>query len=221
MIYNSIIMKTNMNKRQYAYKVIRTRIVDGTYAPGQRIIINQIAKEVGSSHIPVREAIHQLESEKLLEFKPNIGAIVKGIDNQLYKESLEVLALLEGYATAISATSITADGITKLKEINREMKIMLDNYELDKLGALNREFHFHIYSFCPNELLIKNIEETWGRLDIVRQAGFTFYPKRTPLSIEEHETLIQLLEDKASSSSIEQYARNHKLKTLDAFKMRS
>lgn len=129
-------MKTNMNKRQYAYKVIRTRIVDGTYAPGQRIIINQIAKEVGSSHIPVREAIHQLESEKLLEFKPNIGAIVKGIDNQLYKESLEVLALLEGYATAISATSITADGITKLKEINREMKIMLDNYELDKLEHL-------------------------------------------------------------------------------------
>ena len=210
-----------MNKRQYAYKVIRTRIVDGTYSPGQRIVINQIAKEVGSSHIPVREAIHQLESEQLLEFRPNVGAIVKGIDNRLYQESLEVLALLEGYATSISATNITAHGLSKLKEINLEMQTMLENYELDKLGALNREFHFHIYSFCPNQLLIKNIEETWGRLDIVRQAGFTFYPKRTPQSIEEHASLIKLMECKASSLQIEEYARNHKLKTLEAFKQRN
>ncbi|MEK3975262.1 GntR family transcriptional regulator [Psychrobacillus sp. FSL K6-2684] len=210
-----------MNKRQYAYKVIRTRIVDGTYSPGQRIVINQIAKEVGSSHIPVREAIHQLESEQLLEFRPNVGAIVKGIDNRLYQESLEVLALLEGYATSISATNITAHGLSKLKEINLEMQTMLENYELDKLGALNREFHFHIYSFCPNQLLIKNIEETWGRLDIVRQAGFTFYPKRTPQSIEEHAYLIKLMESNASSLQIEEYARNHKLKTLEAFKQRN
>ncbi len=210
-----------MNKRQYAYKVIRTRIVDGTYSPGQRIVINQIAKEVGSSHIPVREAIHQLESEQLLEFRPNVGAIVKGIDNRLYQESLEVLALLEGYATSISATNITAHGLSKLKEINLEMQTMLENYELDKLGALNREFHFHIYSFCPNQLLIKNIEETWGRLDIVRQAGFTFYPKRTPQSIEEHAYLIKLMECNASSLQIEEYARNHKLKTLEAFKQRN
>lgn len=214
-------MDTIMNKRQYAYKVIRTRIVDGTYSPGQRIVINQIAKEVGSSHIPVREAIHQLESEQLLEFRPNVGAIVKGIDNRLYQESLEVLALLEGYATSISATNITAHGISKLKEINLEMQTMLENYELDKLGALNREFHFHIYSFCPNQLLIKNIEETWGRLDIVRQAGFTFYPKRTPQSIEEHAYLIKLMESNASSLHIEEYARNHKLKTLEAFKQRN
>ncbi|QEY19537.1 GntR family transcriptional regulator [Psychrobacillus sp. FSL K6-2843] len=214
-------MDTIMNKRQYAYKVIRTRIVDGTYSPGQRIVINQIAKEVGSSHIPVREAIHQLESEQLLEFRPNVGAIVKGIDNRLYQESLEVLALLEGYATSISATNITAHGLSKLKEINLEMQTMLENYELDKLGALNREFHFHIYSFCPNQLLIKNIEETWGRLDIVRQAGFTFYPKRTPQSIEEHAYLIKLMESNASSLQIEEYARNHKLKTLEAFKQRN
>lgn len=214
-------MDTIMNKRQYAYKVIRTRIVDGTYSPGQRIVINQIAKEVGSSHIPVREAIHQLESEQLLEFRPNVGAIVKGIDNRLYQESLEVLALLEGYATSISATNITAHGLSKLKEINLEMQTMLENYELDILGALNREFHFHIYSFCPNQLLIKNIEETWGRLDIVRQAGFTFYPKRTPQSIEEHAYLIKLMESNASSLQIEEYARNHKLKTLEAFKQRN
>ncbi|MEK4486038.1 GntR family transcriptional regulator [Psychrobacillus sp. FSL H8-0484] len=210
-----------MNKRQYAYKVIRTRIVDGTYSPGQRIIINQIAKEVGSSHIPVREAIHQLEADQLIEFKPNVGAIVRGINNELYMETMHVLALLEGHATALSAPHITSNGIKTLENINNEMKEMLENYELDKLGALNREFHFQIYSYCPNSLLKKNIQETWNRLDIVRQAGFTFYPKRTPQSIEEHSTLIKLLKDHADSSEIEEYARKHKLITLEAFKERN
>nr|WP_192598948.1 GntR family transcriptional regulator [Sporosarcina limicola] len=214
-------MENKINKRQYAYKVIRTRIVDGTYAPGQRIIIDQIAKEVGSSHIPVREAIHQLESDQLIEYKPNVGAIVRGIDNELYMETLHVLALLEGHATSLSAPHITPVGIEKLEGINKEMKEMLDNYELDRLGELNREFHFFIYSFCPNKFLIKNIQETWGRLDIVRQAGFTFFPNRTPQSIEEHATLIKLFKEHADGLKIEEYAREHKLTTLEAFKKRS
>lgn len=210
-----------MNKRQYAYKVIHTRIVDGTYAPGQRIIIDQIAKEIGCSHIPVREAIHQLESDQLIEFKPNFGAIVRGIDSELYMETLHVLALLEGHATALSAPFITIEGIAKLESINKGMKEMLESYELDKLGVLNREFHFYIYSFCPNNLLKKNIQETWNRLDIVRQAGFTFYPKRTPQSIDEHSILIKLLKERADFSEIEDYARKHKLLTLEAFKNRN
>lgn len=210
-----------MNKRQYAYKVIHTRIVDGTYAPGQRIIIDQIAKEIGCSHIPVREAIHQLESDQLIEFKPNFGAIVRGIDSELYMETLHVLALLEGHATALSAPFITLEGIAKLESINKGMKEMLESYELDKLGVLNREFHFYIYSFCPNNLLKKNIQETWNRLDIVRQAGFTFYPKRTPQSIDEHSILIKLLKERADFSEIEDYARKHKLLTLEAFKNRN
>ncbi|MFS0574709.1 GntR family transcriptional regulator [Sporosarcina sp. 179-K 3D1 HS] len=209
-----------MNKRQYAYKVIRTRIVDGTYAPGQRIIIDQIAKEVGSSHIPVREAIHQLESEQLIQYEPNIGAVVRGIDNDLYMETLEVLALLEGYATSLSAPHIPSEAIGKLDSLNDEMKKMLENYELEQLGQLNREFHFTIYSFCPNKLVIKNIQEAWDRLDIVRQTGFTFLPNRTPQSIEEHKKLIDLIKVQASGDVIEEFAREHKMNTLEAFKKR-
>lgn len=213
--------KNTMNKRQYAYKVIRTRIVDGTYVPGQRIIIDQIAKEVGSSHIPVREAIHQLEADQLIEYKPNVGAIVRGIDKLLYVETLEVLAVLEGYATSLSAPLITTEGLEKLATINNTMKEALENYELDKLGALNREFHFFIYSFCPNKLLISNITEVWSRIDIVRHGGFSFFPNRTPQSIQEHADLIKLIKESSPSAEIENYARTHKLNTLEAFKKKN
>lgn len=210
-----------LNKRQFAYQVIRTRILDGTYGPGQRIVIDQIAKEVNSSHIPVREAIHQLESEQLIEYEPNIGAIVKGINDTVYMDTLQVLALLEGYATAISAPYIDEAGIQKLTEINQQIGVHLKNYELDKISEVNREFHFFIYSYCPNELLITKIVEMWERLDVVRHTGFRFFPQRTPHSIEEHQTIIQYLSEKANPDIIEQYTRNHKLNTLEAFKQRN
>src|SRR5699024_8293933 len=125
------------NKRQNAYQVIRNRIIEGTYVPGKRIIIDQIAKEVESSHIPVREAIHQLESEELIDYQPNIGAIVKGINDTLYMNTLQVLALLEGYATALGAQHITQDGIQHLYDINEQMDEQLKNYELGKFSDLN------------------------------------------------------------------------------------
>lgn len=210
-----------LNKRQYAYQVIRSRILDGTYVPGQRIIIDQIAKEVNSSHIPVREAIHQLESEQLIDYEPNIGAIVKGINDSVYMETLQVLALLEGYATALSAFEIDESGIERLREINARMKEHLQNFELDKIADVNKEFHFCIYEYCPNELLINTIKEMWERLDLVRHSGFRFFPQRTPYSIQEHEKMIELIARKADSEEIESFARNHKLNTLEAFKERN
>lgn len=210
-----------LNKRQYAYQVIRSRILDGTYVPGQRIIIDQIAKEVNSSHIPVREAIHQLESEQLIDYEPNIGAIVKGINDSVYMETLQVLALLEGYATALSAPAIDEEGIERLKEINARMNNHLQNYELDKIADVNKEFHYCIYDYCPNELLINTIKEMWERLDLVRHSGFHFFPQRTPYSIKEHEKMIELIHQNADSAEIEQFARKHKLNTLEAFKERN
>ncbi|WP_406600314.1 GntR family transcriptional regulator [Metabacillus sediminilitoris] len=210
-------MEKKLNKRQYAYEVIRSRIIDGVYVPGQRIIIDQIAKEVGSSPIPVREAIHQLESEQLIEYKPNVGAVVHGINDDLYKETLHVLALLEGYATALSSKFITYEGIEKLKQYNQEMKDSLTNFELDKIGRLNRKFHNLIYSFCPNKLLLTNIQQMLDRLDTVRKSEFTFYPKRTPQSILEHEQIIESLCEEHDFRKIEELARQHKLNTLQAF----
>lgn len=216
-----MIKNQKLNKRQYAYQVIRSRILDGTYVPGQRIVIDQIAKEVNSSHIPVREAIHQLESEQLIEYEPNIGAYVKGIDETSYVTTLEVLAILEGYSTAISAPHINKSGIQYLTELNEQMRAHLVNYELDKVGELNRKFHFHIYTFCPNDLLVTNIMDMWERLDIVRLTGFHFFPQRTPHSIDEHKKIINLLKNNAEPEKIEQFTRNHKLNTLKAFKARN
>lgn len=212
--------QSKMNKRQYAYHVIRSRIVDGTYTSGQRLVIDQIAKEVQSSHIPVREAIHQLESEKLIEYRPNVGAIVIGINKESYMQNLEVLAVLEGYATALSAPHITEETIEQLQNVNAQMERYLKEYEIDKVSEMNRLFHYTIYQSCPNTNLTETIKQLWERLDIVRKNGFTFFPQRTPHSIGEHEQLIELIIAREPFETIERAARLHKLNTLRAFQER-
>ncbi|WP_233254225.1 GntR family transcriptional regulator [Salipaludibacillus keqinensis] len=210
-----------MNKSKYAYDLLRSRILDGTYSPGQRIILDQFAKEVGSSHIPVREAMRRLESDQLIEYKSNVGAVVLSIDEKVYKETLQLLAVLEGYATASSASHMKEKDIHKLIEINDEMNECLLKYDFNTFSDLNKKFHFAIYSHCPNTLLISNIEQLWERLDTVRNTNFSFFPMRAPHSIKEHIEIIELLKHQASIIDLETTARQHKLNTLSAFENRN
>lgn len=209
-------MNTNkVSKRQLAYDSIRARILDGRYGPGQRIIIDRIAKELGSSAIPVREAIHQLESEQLLDYVPNVGAVVRSIDDALYKETLEAVAILEGYATRLAMPHLKPDHLTTLKQLNDEMKTALQHFDLHQFSRLNREFHGTIYAHCPNRLIVKSIEQYRERLNTVRQTSFTLNPKRAPHSILEHDQLVHMLErEDKTADEIELFARQHKLNTV-------
>lgn len=201
------------NKKQIAYEFLKSRIVGGDYWPGRRIIIDQVAKELKLSIIPVREAIRQLEADGLIQYKAYSGAVVSQINEEEYLETLTVLALLDGYATALSAKFITLDDITQLERINEEMHNALYAFEFEKLGRINRSFHELIYDHCGNGVLKEQIRQAWQRMDCVWEASFNLMPQRAKQSIEEHQQIIHMLKEQASLQDIEAFARQHKLKT--------
>lgn len=209
-----------INKKNYAYDAIRGRILDGIYAPGQRIVIDQIAKELKLSIIPVREAIRQLEADGLVHNKPYSGPVVNTINEKEYLDTLSVLAVLEGYATALSAANMTPDIIDHLKQINKGMKESLEEFEFENFGELNRKFHATILDICGNTYLQDEIRRVGERMDSVRKSVFTFLPARTKMSVKEHDDLIELFESKAPFANVEQYAREHKMNTVRAFQER-
>ncbi|BCJ85567.1 GntR family transcriptional regulator [Effusibacillus dendaii] len=213
-------LKTNISKTQYAYEFIRSRIVDGSYGPGHRIVIDQIARELNLSAIPVREAIRQLESDGFIQYKPYSGAIVSMINETEYLETLSVLAVLEGYATALGSKTIAKEGISDLEKMNEEMNEALYNFEFEQFGELNRKFHMIIYECCGNSYLKEQIEQTWQRMARVRQSGFTFVPQRARESVEEHARIIEMMKERAPFEDIEAFARQHKLNTAKAFQNR-
>ncbi|MFJ5713235.1 GntR family transcriptional regulator [Neobacillus sp. NPDC093127] len=210
----------SISKTQLAYEFIRTQILEGVYGPGQRIVIDQVAKEMGASTIPVREAIRQLEVDGFIQYKPYSGAIVSVINDTEYIETLSVVAVLDGYATALSSRNMTDAHIHRLQELNKQMEEALYQFEFEQFGILNRQFHSIIYQECGNSFLQEEINQSQLRLDRVRRSIFTFVPQRARQSIEEHASIIRLIQEKAPADEIEKMVRQHRINTIIAFKNR-
>lgn len=208
------------NKQQKAYRIIKARIIERVFAPGQRIVIDQLAKELKSSSIPVREAIRQLEAERLIFYEQNIGPVVAPVNETAYSETLRVLAVLDGYATAISGADFPREKVTLLKEQNKLMEEALKEFDILQYGKLNFEFHRIIFEECSNPFLVESIKDTWSRLDSIRGIGSTLYSVRVKKSIIEHAELIEMLENHAPFSDIESLARMHKIRTAEDFERR-
>lgn len=208
-----------ITKKQKAYDYMKSRIIEGYYAPGQRIVINQLVKELSTSAIPIREAVRQLEAEGLIDYQNNIGPVVTPIDKNEYLDTISVLAVMEGYATALSnQQGFSEEKITELSTKNQQMKEAIEAFDFQAFGRLNRQFHDLIYTHCENRFLVEEIRKSWRKLDSIRRTGSAFHPKRAFASIQEHQQLIDLLRRKADFETVEKVARMHKLNTKEAFK---
>lgn len=207
---------SEQSKSELAYQLIKKRIESGIYMPGYRLVQAPIASELGVSAVPVREAIRKLEAEGLVSFERNIGAQVALIKETEYLHTMQTLALVEGYATALSAEDITAEKIAEARSINQEMQKSLSAFDPTRFSELNLEFHSVLYESCPNPHVLELVHRGWNRMRVLRNSSFSFVPGRAEESVKEHEELLRLIERKATASEIEHHAREHRLKTLRA-----
>lgn len=207
-----------VTKQERAYATIRERILSGVYGPGYRVVIDTLATELEVSAVPVREAIRRLEAEGLIVYRPNAGAQVAPAEPGLYDEELTVLAVLEGFATALAAEGMDVRAIDRLREINERMVEAMERIDSLSFGRLNQEFHATIYEHCPNPSLVEIIRDVGRRLDAIRRTVFVQIPYRGSASIEEHRQLIALIDEGAPFDEIEAAARAHKLNTVESFR---
>lgn len=201
---------------ELAYTTIRERIIDGSYGPGYRLVLDELAREIGSSPVPVREAIRRLEAEGYVEFQRHVGARVASFDEHEFVQAVQVVAVLEGYATALCAPHMRRADIARAGKINERMRAALTDIDPVQFSALNREFHFLIYDRCPNTHVRSLLEAQWSRLDTIRRSVFAFIPGRALSSVAEHAEIIDLIAMGAPAEQVEQVARAHKMHTADA-----
>jgi len=212
--------RVNDNKQERAYAILRRRIIDGTYASGFRLNIDALARELGVSKVPIREAIRRLEAEGWVVTNRNVSPQVAQIDLGQWESEMAILALLEGYATALAADHLGKEEYSQLWQINANMQQALHDFDIITYNRLNRTFHTAIYDRCPNASLVELLQQTWDRLDTIRHSVFLFIPERGWASINEHMLLIRLLEHHAPFDEIEQEARAHKLRTREVYQKR-
>ncbi|GHH59081.1 GntR family transcriptional regulator [Kitasatospora indigofera] len=203
-------------KAEQAFQILKERIMDGTYGPGHRLVIDQLVRTYQISSVPWRESLRRLEAEGWVEMVPNVGALVRTFDTDAWQKGLSLLARIGGYATALSAPRLTEEDLETARSLNRQMGEALAAFDPARFGRLNREFHELLASRAGDDRLVGMVHNEWARLEVIRKSAFWYAPGRAEASLAEHDDLIRLIESAADAEAIETAARQHELRTVEA-----
>jgi DNA-binding GntR family transcriptional regulator len=204
------------SKAEQAYQILKERIMDNTFGPGHRIIIDRLGREHAISSVPWRESLRRLEAEGWVEIIPHVGAVVRTFDTDAWQRTMRLLASIEGLAVALSAPSLSPDQIARARAMNEEMREALTEYDVERFGRLNRRFHMFLCEPCGDPHLVRLIDTEWTRLDMVRRSAFWYAPGRAMAAVAEHDALLDLIEEGADPERVEAAVRQHLLVTLEA-----
>jgi DNA-binding GntR family transcriptional regulator len=148
--------------RQQIYDQLKRKIISAEISPGQNMTLQGLANEFGVSLMPVREALWQLESEKVIVIQSNKRIFVNAMNQKEMEEAIDIRIILESRAVERSCDRISDSDLPKLKHILDGMEVSLDKPK--KYITLNSQFHSLIYSFAESPMLIQIIDSLWARV---------------------------------------------------------
>lgn len=193
-----------------AYRHVQQALRLGRYRPGERLIPEDIAAEIGMSRMPVREAFRRLAAEGLVVLRPNRGCIVAGLTLDELYEAFEMRSVLEGLAVRLAMPRID-------EEVLDELEGLLDRMErAGRTGSSDwvvrhQEFHGRIYALSERPKLIRQISALHVVIEPYMRIWFDYVDK--PLSArEEHAALIAALRS-GDARHAEQVMQDHILGT--------
>jgi DNA-binding GntR family transcriptional regulator len=108
--------------QEQAYAYVRERILSGRYPGGMRLDLDRVAAAIGTSRLPVREALRQLDGEGLVTIRPNRGAVVTQLTAGDLVEVFEMRAVLEGLAARVAVGRLDADDLDDLARLAGRME---------------------------------------------------------------------------------------------------
>ncbi|HWH26780.1 MAG TPA: GntR family transcriptional regulator [Pseudolysinimonas sp.] len=203
-------------KAGHAYDYVKRRILDGSYSPGSRLVLEEISSETHMSQLPVREALRRLEAEGYVTYKHNAGARVAQLDPVTYEGTQQVVALLEGAATAAAAPLLSAIDLEQARQINEGMRQKRQDYDADGFMELNAQFHDLLCKSCPNAYLLELLASERSRTAAISRPTFGIIMKHSAEFIEDHERLLDLIAKDPGSEQIQLLAQDHKMRILRA-----
>ncbi len=198
------------SKSERAYQLIRLRLLDGTYRPGNRIVLPDVGSELKMSVVPVREALRRLEAEGLVEFTRWAGARVPNFDERQLGEAIEAAALLDGEIARLAAPHLQRADLTTMRRQNTLLRAAEAAGDLEEARRCDRAFHAVMHARCPNRLLVVLVETAYVRMDTLRNV-FEHQPQRIGHATAEHQRLVALLGKRPDADEVGRAFRQHGL----------
>lgn len=193
---------------EYVLEELRQRIVLGQLAPGTRLDADLLASELGSSRIPVREALRQLEAEGLVVNRPRRSVQVREMRLQDVDEAYDLLEFAEDLALAKAVKCITPEAIESMRHWASELKRLEDSDEPAQTLIAHRSFHFTLFEALGDGPLLRHLRMLWHSCERYLVAAMRDQPD-THASAHGHEDFIELLASNAPLSAIQKELRLH------------
>ncbi len=166
---------------------LRTLVITGELAPGTRLVEDRLAETLGVSRNPVREALQALAGEGFVEISPRRGAVVASVTRQQAEDLFDVRTSLEALAARLAARRAGPEGAARLRDVLEQAREATEAGELDRVAALNSDFHSAVVEIGGNDYLALLVAPITRRVQWVFRASAA---QRGPHSWTEHEALV-------------------------------
>lgn len=183
-----------------AYDHLRQAILTGVLARGERIREAAVAREIGVSRTPIREALRRLQTEGLVEFSANRGAQVSTWSRKDLAELYELRALVEGYGARLATASITDEEVEALTSVAERMEALVATQRVDvsEVTRLNSEFHHRVLAAAQNDQVI-NLAASLQNVPLMHQTFDHYDSAEMQRSLMQHREILQALTQRDGS----------------------
>ena len=193
------------SRADFVYESLRDAIWDGRIGIGERVREEEIARNLGVSRTPVREALQRLHQRGLLVFGAGRGLTVASLSQHQVLQLYAMREILEGSAARFAAEHATAPEIAVLWRLQKEL--CKPDHDTMALVTLNRRLHQAIYEAAHNQYLLQTLSVLHDSLALLHSTTFRV-PSRRLESDEEHRQIVEAIEQH-NPDRAEEAARQH------------
>lgn len=186
---------------------VEADIVEGRLAPGTRIVLDELARELGVSKIPIREALSSLESRGLIIQTPHSGPRVAPLSLREFRAIYLLREETEALVARLAAPLITDEVLERMRRTNDDMRKALSRNDIHVLADLNTQFHLTIAEATTYSSLVEAVANSLRSVRRYR-AVIDRLATNWKAAIREHDGVIAALETR-DAKRVEQAVRDH------------
>lgn len=189
------------NAREYALRQIRRNIISLNLKPGSIVSENELAKELGMSRTPVREALQELQKINLIEVYPQRGSVISHIDFDVIDEAVFLRKVLEKAIVEELTEKISEENLMELNQNIKLQEFYLENKSPQQVFELDNEFHRSLFVMCNKERIYDLSEGMMGHFDRLRT--LSMYSVKEIKIVEDHKAIYNAIQSRDKEAAAE------------------
>ncbi len=197
---------SGLTAQEVVLKELRSALASGVLMPGQQLVQEDLAEELGVSRVPIRESLKILEGEGHVTYHPNRGYFVTELSATDLAELYRIRELLEEEALTRAVAEVSDADLKDIEEILTEVNAAAAAGDVDALTQANRAFHLSIIELSGMNRLSRLIRQLWDASDIYRTVYFREESNRERI-FTEHQEIFRALQARDAHALIK--AQNH------------